>query len=136
MIVSGYERAWDVTLPIDPGVDFPDVNERDGNLGAYVAKAAAAGWIRGYGNGTFRPTRPIVRLETALIAARALELPPAPYQPFADVSPANAREVGAVAAAGIMEDTMDPAMGQRLVRPGNRLTRAEAEAVPSGSTTP
>ncbi|HEY8415464.1 MAG TPA: S8 family serine peptidase [Thermaerobacter sp.] len=129
MIVNAYERALGVSLPIDPSVDFPDVDERR-NLGPYVAKAATAGWILGYDDGTFRPTRPITRLETALIIARALGLPPATSQPFADVPRAYTGEVGAVAEAGIMKGMGAPeGSGARLFRPGDRLTRAQAAAV-------
>ncbi|MFS8639297.1 MAG: S8 family serine peptidase [Symbiobacteriaceae bacterium] len=129
MIVNAYERALGVSLPIDPSVDFPDVDEGR-NLGPFVAKAATAGWILGYDDGTFRPTRPITRLETALIIARALDLPPAASQPFADVPPAYTGEVGAVAEAGIMKGMAAPAgSGARLFRPGDHLSRAQAAGV-------
>ena len=130
MMVGAYERALGVALPADPAVDFPDVDEGDGDLGSSVAKAAAAGWITGYPDGTFRPTQPISRLQAAVIVARALRLPPEPGQPFADVRGRFAGEVGAVAHAGIMKGMPAPdAPGTLLFKPDASLTRAEAAAV-------
>lgn len=100
MMVTAYERALGVALPADPAVDFPDVDEGDGDLGSSVAKAATAGWITGYPDGTFRPTQPITRLQAAVIVARALRLPPEPGQPFADVRGRFAGEVGPSLAPG------------------------------------
>ncbi|HEY8414787.1 MAG TPA: S8 family serine peptidase, partial [Thermaerobacter sp.] len=130
MMVAAYERALGVSLPADPAVDFPDVDEGDGDLGSSVAKAASAGWITGYPDGTFRPTQPINRLQAAVIVARALRLPPEPGQPFADVRGRFAGEVGAVARAGIMKGMPAPgAPGTLLFKPDASLTRAEAAAV-------
>ncbi|PZN06210.1 MAG: hypothetical protein DIU69_13530, partial [Bacillota bacterium] len=82
MMVTAYERALGVALPADPAVDFPDVDEGDGDLGSSVAKAATAGWITGNPAGTFRPTQPTTRLQAAAIAPRAPRLPREPESPF------------------------------------------------------
>lgn len=130
MIVLAYEKARGASLPARPSVDFSDVDERDGGLGTYVAKAATAGWITGYADGTFRPTQPITRLQTAVIVARALRLPPEPAHPFADVGGPFAGAVGAVARAGIMKGMAKPGEPRTLLfKPNASLTRAEAAAV-------
>ena len=38
----------------------------------YIAAAAEAGWINGYNDGTFRPTRPISRVEVCVILNRVM----------------------------------------------------------------
>lgn len=51
-----------------------------------VSKASAAGLVRGYPDGTFRPDRPITRAEMAAMLARALKLPGKDgLSPFPDV---------------------------------------------------
>ncbi|HEY8552233.1 MAG TPA: S8 family serine peptidase [Thermaerobacter sp.] len=131
LIVGAVERATGRSLPDrppdgSPAPDFPDVDEHDGNLGPYVLKAAVAGWIQGYPDGTFRPSQPITRIEAAIIVARALGLGEAP-NPFADVSGRFAGTAGAVARAGIMKGV--PVRGGRYFYPYRPITRAEAAAV-------
>lgn len=131
LIVGAVERATRRPLPDrppdgTPAPDFPDVDERDGNLGPYVLKAAVAGWIQGYPDGTFRPQRPITRQEAAIVVARALGLGEAP-NPFVDVAGRFAGTVGAVARAGIMQGVR--VRGVRYFYPYRSITRAEAAAV-------
>ncbi|WP_242823271.1 S8 family serine peptidase [Thermaerobacter subterraneus] len=134
LLVGAVERATGEPLPDrpadgSPSPDFPDVDEEDGNLGPYVRKAAVAGFIRGYADGTFRPEQPIQRIEAALMVTRALGLSQDAPNPFADVSGALAGTAGAVARAKIMVGT--PSAGGDAVYffPGRSITRAEAAAV-------
>ena len=46
--------------------DFTDIDETDG-IYASVARAVAAGWIRGYPDGSFRPDNSLSRAEAAVI---------------------------------------------------------------------
>ncbi|ADU50815.1 peptidase S8 and S53 subtilisin kexin sedolisin [Thermaerobacter marianensis DSM 12885] len=137
LLVAAVERATGRPLadrPADgsPPPDFPDVNEDDGNLGPYVRKAAAAGFIKGYSDGTFRPQQPIARIEAALMVARALGLGEAP-NPFADVSGLLAGTAGAVFGAGIMKGVPVKVAGSQAsvlyFYPQRPITRAEAAAV-------
>ncbi|WP_243149921.1 S8 family serine peptidase [Thermaerobacter sp. PB12/4term] len=134
LLVGAVERATGQPLPDRPAdgsppPDFPDVNEHDGNLGPYVLRAAVAGFIKGYPDGTFRPDQPIKRIEAALMVSRALGLSQDAPSPFADVSGALAGTAGAVARAKIMVGT--PAKDGSAVYffPARSITRAEAAAV-------
>ncbi len=51
--------------------DFPDVSP-DSRWYPAIAKATALGWIRGYEDGTFRPSERITRAEAATVINRAL----------------------------------------------------------------
>lgn len=54
-----------------PGAVFSDV---DDTFAPYVSLALAAGWVRGYPDGTFRPGLPIARGQMATIVIRSLGL--------------------------------------------------------------
>ncbi|GAB6876197.1 S8 family serine peptidase [Thermaerobacter litoralis] len=138
LLVGAVERATGRPLPDrppdgSPPPDFPDVNEDDGNLGPYVRKAAVAGFIRGYADGTFRPDQPIKRIEAALMVFRALGLAAGAPNPFADVTGFGAAEAGAVFEAGVMKGVPVKVAGSGATviyfYPQRSITRAEAAAV-------
>lgn len=78
MFVRLMERAPEAGNP-----SFTDVN-KDTWCYTYVAKAEAAGILKGYEDHTFRPNNPISRAEFAAIATRFDQLKPA-TMPFMDV---------------------------------------------------
>lgn len=78
MFVRLMERAPEAGNP-----SFTDVN-KDTWCYTYVAKAKAAGILKGYEDHTFRPNNPISRAEFAAIATRFDQLKPA-TMPFTDV---------------------------------------------------
>ncbi|EGS30570.1 hypothetical protein HMPREF9130_1832 [Peptoniphilus sp. oral taxon 375 str. F0436] len=78
MFVRLMERAPEAGNP-----SFTDVN-KDTWCYTYVAKAEAAGILKGYEDHTFRPNNPISRAEFAAIAMRFDQLKPA-TMPFTDV---------------------------------------------------
>jgi hypothetical protein len=56
----------------------------------FVAAAREAGWMAGYGDGQFRPDRPLTRAEAATLLQRAFGRPAAPADavvPWPDVAP-------------------------------------------------
>jgi len=80
----------------EPGAArFADVP--DGHwAGESIAAAASAGWVQGYGDGTFRPDQPVSRAEAAVILNAALgrsaeasldRIRAEGVRPFADVRP-------------------------------------------------
>ena len=123
MIVRAVEQATGQQL--ETGDEpFSDVAPGQ-TLYAYVVKAYIAGFVQGYGDGTFGYHRPVTRQEAAAILRRALELP-AGKQDFPDV-PAHSRfaeDIGAVAALGIMQGYGDGRFGA-----GDHLTRGQAAAM-------
>lgn len=62
-------RTPQVTVTQD--VAFPDV---DDTFASYVARASAAGWVKGYPDGTFRSHVPLTRGQMAMVTVRALGL--------------------------------------------------------------
>ncbi|MBO7748158.1 S-layer homology domain-containing protein [Paenibacillus sp. MWE-103] len=110
------------------GAAFGDLEAGDWSY-ADFQKAAAAGYIAGYGDGTVHPNAPVTRQEIAVIAQRLLGLTPsaASAQAFADaasIPPWSKGAVGAVEDAGIMRGYEDHAF-----RPANHATRAEAVVI-------
>ena len=92
-----------------------------------VSIASAAGYISGYGDGTFRPDSKITRQEAAAMIARILKLDTsdlAKADIFSDASQIQQWSKGAIGAVykkGIMSGYQD-----KSFRPGNPITRAEA----------
>ncbi len=101
---------------------FPDVPPSHWAAGA-VAAASAAGYLKGYPDGTFRPNAPVTRAEAAAVLARAFALPDAGEEaPFPDLrghwaSAEVAKLVRAGACGGYPDGTF---------RPNAPVTRAEA----------
>lgn len=90
-----------------------------------VSTAAAAGILRGYGDGSFRPGNNITRAEFAAIAARFLGMEMGPDASFTDVAGHWAeQEIGLVTAAGWMGGYEDGTF-----RPDQTITRAEVAIV-------
>lgn len=81
------------------------------------------GWIRGYGDGTYRPDRPISRAEFAALVNRVLGFAEIGGAAFTDLKPEDAAypEIGKAAAAGYMNG-----FDNGTVRPADFVTRQEA----------
>lgn len=98
---------------------------------SFVAAASASGLIKGYEDGTFRPSAPVSRVEMAVIAARALRLlggaPSREPLAFTDAAtiPDWAREDVALATGTAV---IDRYWGDAF-RPAEPGTRAEAAAL-------
>lgn len=108
-------------------IDFRDVNASNWVYNE-VAKAVAAGYIKGYEDGTIGVDRPISRQEAAIIIARLIQLDGTVYRSavnrFGDASLIaewSSGAVGAVANAGLMEGYKDGNFN-----PKSPITRAEA----------
>jgi len=92
-----------------------------------VAKGLAAGFVKGYADGTFRPNQPITRQEAAVIVASLLGLEPKDEQlvrKFRDgdaIAEWSRKAVAAVVEHGYMNGYPDGAF-----RPDQPITRAEA----------
>ncbi|WP_066633930.1 S-layer homology domain-containing protein [Desulfolucanica intricata] len=118
------------SLNNDAECDFADVKTTDWFY-EDVATAKAAGYISGYEDNTFRPTREISRQEAAVIVAKLLDLDTSEeldgLDKFvdADIIPSWAKaSVNAVANAGIINGYPD-----KSFRGLNPITRAEAIVV-------
>ncbi|NGZ76051.1 S-layer homology domain-containing protein [Saccharibacillus alkalitolerans] len=107
-------------------ISFKDVSGKAWYAGD-VAKAAAAGYMKGDGNGSFRPTGEVTRQELAVVLALLLKLEPdANAAAFSDTvgSPAWSKgAIGAVTKAGLMQGS-----GARF-NPAAAATRAEVVTV-------
>jgi hypothetical protein len=108
-------------------VYYPDVADSDW-FAAEVAKAAAAGYVSGYNDGTFRPNEYIERQEAAVMISRLLGLDASAgadiAEQFADsgeIPPWCKGAIGAVANKGYMSGYPD-----QTFRPAGYITRAES----------
>ncbi|WP_334077657.1 LamG-like jellyroll fold domain-containing protein [Paenibacillus sanfengchensis] len=81
------------------------------------------GWIRGYGDGTYRPDQPMTRAEFAALVNRALGFAEIGGAAFTDLKPEDAAypEIGKAVAAGYMDG-----FENGTVRPAEPVTRQEA----------
>jgi len=59
------------SLSLNDGDQFDDIADHWAR--SYINEAARQGWIEGYPDGTFRPSRPITRAETAAMINRMFE---------------------------------------------------------------
>jgi hypothetical protein len=109
--------------------DFKDDSSIAGWARGYVAAAAAAGWINGYADGSFKPNQMISREEMAVIIARAGKLtnPTTEIISFTDAGAVSAWAKSAVAAA--YERGLLSGMGNHLLQPQGNTTRAQAVSV-------
>lgn len=125
MLVRAVEKGrGQVPAPVKLPVFFEDVSKGQW-FAESVYKAARAGYIRGYPDGTFRPTHSIRREEVAAVLRQVLGLADAP-EPFKDVPDKNifAGCIGAVRKAGLMIGYAKDMFGF-----GKAINRAEAAAV-------
>jgi hypothetical protein len=130
--VSLLYRLNPVTRHPSAAGEFSDVHPEDWFSGA-VQTAAAAGWIDGYADGTFRPGDPLTREQAAAMILRfmsgdlphnAMEGPASLLRRFGDartVSPWAREAVAAAVAAGLIQGVTDTNL-----QPQRILTRAEA----------
>ena len=107
------------------GKSFTDVTP---NFFAYeeIMGLSKAGIISGYADGSFRPYQTITRGQTAIMLAKALDLPAAPKaKPFTDISQNSPyyNAVSAVVQAGIIRGYGDD------FRPNATLTREEMATI-------
>ena len=75
-----------IALDEDENTPFPDVNHSLW-YGPYIKKAYAEGWVKGYGDGTFKPDQTINKVEALKILGEVQEWEmqdPAPSAPFSD----------------------------------------------------
>ncbi len=109
-------------ITLEPGEPhFPDVRE-----GAWYAEAvnamAAAGYLAGYADGTFRPRRAVTRAECAAILAKICGETASAPATFPDVKTHWARNAIALA----QEKGWVTGYADGTFRPNNSITRAEA----------
>lgn len=84
-IGTGYAAAGNAFVQVTSGGScFSDI---DGHWAEeYICQAAAKGYLKGYGNGTFRPSRSLTRAQFATIMVRLWQLDRDPALQAADLS--------------------------------------------------
>jgi subtilisin family serine protease len=87
---------------------FKDVDSANMASG-YIQSAYERGWVNGFPDGTFRPQQPITRAETAMLLAKAYQLPSASSMTFKDVTDkvTGHAEIYKIAAANITKGYPD-----------------------------
>ena len=109
-------------VPATPS--FPDVGPDNVHLAA-IERLAAAGVLRGYPDGSFRPGAWSTRGQIASVVARAGQLEPVDDGPFTDVEGGvHAGAINALAEAGIVTGREDGSFG-----PGETVTRAQLASI-------
>ena|GEM_PF-3640460 len=73
-------------IPISGESDFSDVSPKDLEA-PWITALSRAGYINGYGDGTFRPSDQVTRAEAAAILGRSIGLRPLRFDMFDDVDP-------------------------------------------------
>lgn len=111
----------------EPHVAFKDVSNKHWAAG-YIAQAAAAGLLKGYPDGTFRPGVMLTRAEGVAIMARFARLPkPALSEmPFADVPGRHwaVKDIAAAKEAGLLKY-----LAGKPFEPAKDITRAEVAEI-------
>lgn len=74
--------------PVSGTSDFSDVDPKDLEA-PWITALSRAGYIQGYGDGTFRPRDQVTRAEAAAILGRSLGLHPLAGESFGDVDPGS-----------------------------------------------
>lgn len=107
-------------------VSYKDIKESDWFYND-ISKAAAAAYIKGYQDNTFKPNKPLTREELAVIIASLLQLNSSnPEVSFTDTAASHTWSKGSIAAvveAGLMQGYSGK------FRPQQTATRAEAVVV-------
>lgn len=101
-------------------VVFNDIHQHWAKV--YIEEAAAAGVLKGYPDGSFRPNQQLTRSQAISIIVRALKLEgggQAPFQDLENVAKETQREIAAAYAAGLVQGS-----NGRLM-PANHVTRAQ-----------
>ena len=120
-VMIGRLKGLDGTKQTTPFSDVPAKYYASG----YVAEAAKAGYFKGYEDGTFRPSAPIIRGDMALVVERVFGLVFTIDQSFTDV-PANAyyaEAIGKILVANITNGYPD-----NTFRPQQEVTRGQFAA--------
>jgi len=114
-------RAWKVTY--QPKVDFKDVQPAYWAY-VYIEGCYQKGWVKGYGDGTFRPDTNATRADVAVIISRAAGIAPYdnPTPSFKDVPKTYwaYKEIEGMKKAGMING-----YGDGTYRPDNAATRAD-----------
>lgn len=113
----------------DDGPSYPDVGTGSTH-GRAIAKLSAAGIVRGYEDGTFRPRDPVTRDQTARYIVNALELVlgeelPRSQAAFPDVAPGSqyASDIDALVTGGVVSGFSDGRFGPREPVTRAQMTR-------------
>ncbi|TWT07078.1 S-layer homology domain-containing protein [Planococcus sp. CPCC 101016] len=114
-------KGLDGTKRATPFRDVPAGHYASG----FVAAAAEAGYIKGYGDGTFRPNAPIIRGDMALIVERVFNLAFTFNSSFTDV-PENAYYTGAI--SKILAANITIGYPDNTFRPRQEVTRGQYSA--------
>ena len=126
-------RGVDAVCPPPPAarveepVSFPDQGTTHAEA---IVCAAAYGLVGGFGDGTYRPSRPVTRAQTSSVVSAwlrlatgfALDVPA--EQPFPDVSGTHADAIAALAGIGVLTGRLDGTFG-----PDQPLTRGQFAGV-------
>ncbi|WP_284643531.1 S-layer homology domain-containing protein [Paenibacillus silviterrae] len=110
--------------PTNGTASFPDVSKDEWQYKP-ISAATAAGYMKGYEDGTIRPGDAVTRQELAVMLAGLLKLDPGDeslkYQDQAVIPAWSRKEVAAVSAKGFMNG-----YGDGSFAPARKVTRAEA----------
>ncbi|ANU10145.1 N-acetylmuramoyl-L-alanine amidase [Planococcus antarcticus DSM 14505] len=120
-IMIGRLKGLDGTQQATPFRDVPAGHYASG----YVAEAAEAGYLKGYGDGTFRPNAPIIRGDMALIVERVFDLAFTFNQSFTDV-PQNAYYTEAI--SKVLAANITIGYPDNTFRPRLAVTRGQFSA--------
>ncbi|CEG22060.1 S-layer protein precursor [Planococcus massiliensis] len=115
--LKGFSGAKQAT----PFNDVPSTHYASG----YIAEAAKAGYLKGYGDGTFRPNAPIIRGDMAMIVERVFDLAFTFNSSFKDVGP-NA--VYSEAIRKILAANITIGYPDNTFRPRQAVTRGQFSA--------
>ncbi|MDN7226363.1 S-layer homology domain-containing protein [Planococcus sp. N064] len=120
-VMIGRLKGLDGTKKVTP---FRDV-KADYFASGYIAEAAEAGYLKGYGDGTFRPDAPIIRGDMALIIERVFDLAFTFSHSFKDV-PENAYYAEAI--RKILAANITIGYADNTFRPRLEVTRGQFSA--------
>lgn len=121
-------RALALSAPLDQVRTFKDQESIPGYAKSHVMQAAAAGWARGYDDGTFRPLQRMTRSEVTVMLMRIVGYedkkeasPPLPYDDADQVPVWAYPAVAAATDIGLVKGRAN-----NKFAPGGHVSRAEA----------